>query len=304
MYKANDKYNAVLTQGYTVDDTIFYVNIVPTNIPSIMVLAKGTADEAVFTITNKTTSTLTGVAWLKGVSKNYLPGTSVTCLNNEEFVNQYAASVATPDALSPILYGADGGSTDAYSISLIPAPTSYAAITGVPITFKANTANTAGCTLNLNSLGAKTIVKGISDALATGDIVQNQFVTVIYDGTNFVFVSVIPQFQKISIASYTTNTGTALNVGTYPLTNFIVTAQAGALKFNNPGGSPVNGNKIVIRIKDNGTSRNLTYDTYFRGSSDLALPAATTLGKTKYMGFVYNETDTKWDMLATLDNFT
>lgn len=105
----------------------------------------------------------------------------------------------------------------------------------------------------------------------------------------------------VSTASYTTDTGTSLTVATTD--QFVITAQAGALKFNNPGGTPVNGENIIIRIKDDGTARALTYDTQFRASSDLALPSTTVLSKTLYMGFIFNSTDTTWDLLAVLNNF-
>lgn len=104
----------------------------------------------------------------------------------------------------------------------------------------------------------------------------------------------------VTAASYTTNTGTALDVSTCD--EFDVTAQAGALKLNNPGGTPVNGQKLIVRIKDNGTARALTYDTQFRASSDLALPTTTVLSKTLYMGFIWNSADSKWDLLAVLNN--
>ena len=83
IYLANDKYNAVLTQGYTFGDTVLYVNIVPDNVPTIVVMAKGTANEAVFVVTGKTANTLTGVSWLKGEQVNHLVATTVICLNNE-----------------------------------------------------------------------------------------------------------------------------------------------------------------------------------------------------------------------------
>lgn len=105
----------------------------------------------------------------------------------------------------------------------------------------------------------------------------------------------------VTAASYTTDTGTALDVSACD--EFDVTAQAGALKLNNPSGTPVNGQKLIVRIKDDGTARALTYDTQFRASSDLALPTTTVLGKTLYMGFIFNATDTKWDLLAVLNNF-
>ena len=104
----------------------------------------------------------------------------------------------------------------------------------------------------------------------------------------------------VTAASYTTDTGTSLSVATAD--QFQVTAQAGALKLNNPGGTPVAGQKLIVRIKDNGTAQALTYDTQFRASTDLALPTTTVLGKTIYMGFIFNATDTKWDLLAVLNN--
>jgi len=64
---------------------------------------------------------------------------------------------------------------------------------------------------------------------------------------------------------------------------YTITAQAGALLFNNPTGTLVQGQKIIIRIKDNGTARALTYGANFRASSDLALPSTTVVSKTLYM---------------------
>jgi hypothetical protein len=98
----------------------------------------------------------------------------------------------------------------------------------------------------------------------------------------------------VTAVSYTTDTGTSLDVSTCDV--FQVTAQAGPLKFNNPGGTPVAGQKLIIRIKDNGTARALTYDTQFRAIGN-SLPTTTVLGKTLYMEFIFNLTDTKWDLI-------
>ncbi len=97
-----------------------------------------------------------------------------------------SASFATKGGVQNASYSfaADGGSTDAYAITLTPVPAAY--VTGQVFYFKANTANTGGATLEVNSLGAKPIVKGVSTALNTGDIAALQYCTVIYDGNNFV----------------------------------------------------------------------------------------------------------------------
>jgi len=81
-------------------------------------------------------------------------------------------------------YAADAQASDTYVITLAPALLAYSV--GLEINFKANTANTGAATLNVNGLGAKTIVKGVSTTLANNDILAGMFCKVIYDGTNFV----------------------------------------------------------------------------------------------------------------------
>ncbi len=91
IYYANDKYNAVLTAGYSVGQTTLYVSAVPNNVPTIIVAAKGTDNETIFEVTDKTTNSLTGVSRLRGANVDLDAQTPLTCLNNEEFINQSAA---------------------------------------------------------------------------------------------------------------------------------------------------------------------------------------------------------------------
>lgn len=90
-YYANDKYNAVLTAGYSVGQTTIYVSAVPNHVPTIVVAAKGTDNETIFEVTDKTTNSLTGVSRLRGANVDLDAQTPLTCLNNEEFINQSAA---------------------------------------------------------------------------------------------------------------------------------------------------------------------------------------------------------------------
>ena len=107
-------------------------------------------------------------------------------------------------------YAADAGANDTYAITLSPIPTSYTV--GMVVYFKANTANTGTATLNVNGLGAKTIVTGVSTTLATGDIVANQLCTLIYDGTNFVLQS--PKSMQASNGTATISSSTTVTVTT------------------------------------------------------------------------------------------
>ena len=199
-YLANDKYATTLSSGYTVGQTTLSVNVVPDNVPTLVVVAKGTTKETVFIVTGKTINSLTGVSRLKGYNGDLDANMPVTCLNNAEFVNQYSAAVSTPESLIQLLYGVDGGSTDTYVVSLDVTPTTYTA--GMMVAFKANTTNIGACTLNINSLGAKAIkVDGTVDPI-TGDIQAGQVVIVIYDGTNFQLQTDVPATTPVYPRSF------------------------------------------------------------------------------------------------------
>jgi len=99
-------------------------------------------------------------------------------------------------------YAADAEASDAYVITLAPVITSYT--TGMVIHFKANTANTGACTLNVNTVGAKSIKKLHDTDPATGDIEVGQIVTVVYDGTNFQMQSQIAKGKLDNIKGDTT----------------------------------------------------------------------------------------------------
>lgn len=76
-----------------------------------------------------------------------------------------------------------------------------------------------------------------------------------------------------------------------------ITALAGDATFGAPTGTPTNGQGLIIRIKDNGTARALAWNSAYRAIGIL-LPSTTVLGKTLYLGFVYNSADSKWDCVA------
>jgi hypothetical protein len=107
---------------------------------------------------------------------------------NMQLISQ-TSSVAANIQNSNYVYAADSVGTDSYAITVTPAPTAYA--TGQRFIFKAGTVNTGAATLNVNALGAKSIVKSFNVALDNGDIKASQIVEVVYDGTNFQMVSAL-----------------------------------------------------------------------------------------------------------------
>lgn len=75
---------------------------------------------------------------------------------------------------------------DTITATCAPAITAYAA--GQFFTFVSAGANTGAVTLNINSLGAKSVTKEGATALAAGDIASGAVVCVEYDGTRFQLV--------------------------------------------------------------------------------------------------------------------
>ena len=77
--------------------------------------------------------------------------------------------------------------TDTLTGSLTPVLGAYA--TGNLFSFVAANTNTGAATINLNSLGAKSITKQGSTALVAGDIVSGQVYLIEYDGTRFQLIN-------------------------------------------------------------------------------------------------------------------
>jgi hypothetical protein len=64
-------------------------------------------------------------------------------------------------------------------------------------------------------------------------------------------------------------------------------------------GSASNGQKLIIRIKDDGTARALAFDANYVAGGAL-LPTTTVLSKILNIGFQYNTANTlnKWQCIA------
>ncbi len=77
----------------------------------------------------------------------------------------------------------------------------------------------------------------------------------------------------------------------------VITAQAVALALANPTGTWPQGKDMMIRIKDDGTARAITFDTKYRAIG-VTLPTTTVINKTTYVGVIYNATDDKFDVIG------
>lgn len=108
------------------------------------------------------------------------------------------------------VYAAATG-TDSIVISLAIAPAAYAA--GQRFVFKAANTNTGSATLNVNSLGAKTIKKASNGSivvLEAGDIVSGGIYACVYDGTDMIISGGVGSGDK-SIASASPTSGSTVD---------------------------------------------------------------------------------------------
>lgn len=64
-------------------------------------------------------------------------------------------------------------------------------------------------------------------------------------------------------------------------------------------GSPNDGQKLIIRIIDNGSPQTLTFNSVFNFGNLVIAPTTTVAGRSLYIGFIYNGTTSKWDCVAS-----
>ena len=88
------------------------------------------------------------------------------------------------------------------------------------------------------------------------------------------------------------------NAGTTDVCIQTNTQTAGTLTVNNPIGSPVGSQRLMLRIKSTNI-QTFAWGNQFRGSTDLPLPV-TTSGSSlwDYITFYWNSSSSKWDCLG------
>ena len=85
-----------------------------------------------------------------------------------------------------------GGTANALTATLDPAPASYSDLTGTPFRIKIALTNTGAATLNLNGLGAVAIGRSDNSAVAAGDLLAGRTVELMFDGGSFQIIGLSP----------------------------------------------------------------------------------------------------------------
>jgi hypothetical protein len=103
---------------------------------------------------------------------------------------------------------------------------------------------------------------------------------------------------NLRVQSQASTATLAINSDSYDQS--VLTAQAASLSVSAPTGTPVNGQKLTIRIKDNGTARAITWTTTSGGFRAVGaiLPTTTVVSKVVYVGAIYNSDESFWDVVS------
>ena len=93
-------------------------------------------------------------------------------------------------------------------------------------------------------------------------------------------------------------TSITINADTTDIATQANTQAVGTLTINAPTGTIANGQKIMLRLLSTNV-QTFSWNSVFAASTDLALPTVSSgSSKYDYMGFIYNSTAAKWQIMA------
>ena len=203
-------------------------------------------------------------------------GTSIT--GGVKTINFVGASVTATNSGDDVTVTVSGGGSGTVTSVAATVP-SFLSVTGSPIT----TSGTLAITLSGTALpianggtGATTLAGASIATYAGTETLTNKRID--------------PRVTSAASASSLTPDISVSDVYAY-------TALAAGLTINAPTGTPLDGDKLIFRLLDNGTSRALTWNATYTVIG-VTLPTATTISKTTYVGCIYNANNTRWDVIA------
>lgn len=100
------------------------------------------------------------------------------------------------------------------------------------------------------------------------------------------------------VGSTTSSATPTINTDSYDVYKLTALAVDITSFTTNLSGTPTDGQKLIIRILDNGTARAITWGASFQDGT-VALPLTTTISKTLMVGLIYDSVDAKWTCEAT-----
>jgi hypothetical protein len=202
-------------------------------------------------------------------------GTSIT--SGVKKINFVGATVTATNSGDDVTVNVSAGTGTVTSVAAtVP---SFLSVSGSPVTTNGTLAITlSGTALPIANGGTgATTLTGASIATYTGtETLTNKRID--------------PRVTSAASASSLTPSVATADVYAY-------TALAASLTINAPTGTPVDGDKLMFRLLDNGTPQTLTWHATYTVIG-VTLPTTTTASKTTYVGCIYNANNTRWDVIA------
>lgn len=156
----------------------------------------------------------------------------------------------------------------------------------------------------LSPANGGTGVNNVSNTLTlTGNLVTSGGYNITLTGTGSTNITLPTSGTLATILPRVVNTATAtsitINGDTTDVATMANTQTAGTFTINAPSGTPTNGQKLIFRLSSTAV-QTFSWNAIFQGSTDVTLPAVSSSGgKYDYMGFIYNSTAAKWQMIAS-----
>jgi len=155
---------------------------------------------------------------------------------------QYGTAGQIQDSAFTYLTSASG--TNAMTATASLGMSAY--VTGQRFFFVAPSTNTGACTLNINSIGVKSVTKQGTTALVAGEIVSGAVIQVVYDGTQFQLLNPVASANVSSFSAGSTGlTPSTATTGAVTLAGTLAVANGGT------GLATLTANNVML---GNGTS--------------------------------------------------
>jgi hypothetical protein len=270
------------------------------------------ANLAINALTANTIQGIVSTAVVTNLNADLLDGQQgVYYTNYANQTNRPAANIIVSGDVLGTANAVLTANTTVLSVNVTIQPTSvvastYGNATIVPvITIGADGRITSASNVNISGVSGGGSSDTLANVTARGNVttdtitLSNTGNSLIASGTitsNILISRVNPRFF-----SEVSNANLIVNISLFDQYN--LTALATNLTINSSTlGNPENGNKIVLRLKDDGNVRNITWSSTtpggFRGVG-VTLPANTSpVANVFYIGCIYNSEDTLWDVIA------
>lgn len=122
------------------------------------------------------------------------------------------------------------------------------------------------------------------DQLSAADLNSN------FDNLDFLLTRVSPRITTVSSSATP-----SIDIDIYD--TLTITALATNITSVTVTGTPNDFQKMIVRIKDNGVARSITWGSSFEAVG-AALPTTTVVSKRLVVGFIYDSVSAKWGCVA------